>query len=408
MAMDANRATNGGLHRGEAAPGNTGLSRRNSSGVSLLVAGCDSLYWSGRASIEATYAKFLELRHAAEQGGGAVPWRVIDGHSLSVLPRGVGRYRVVFECFEFTVQLTDSEHIPTAYVELRSDFIHEVGLEDAFSRSLAVAGEIVGQPLGEAQVSRIDLYADYAGWVLTYEDYPGFVTNAKRHTDASDAIEYETFRAGKTPFLVRVYRKDIERRQRGEDRLPTWGEYAGPVTRVEVQASTEFLRKMGVRSFPDVLACRGDIWRYGTRDFLELREVRPGHKEAWPLRTEWQLVQQTGIERFPATGVMPFLVTKGDRMRVLRLLYGCLTSLAAMDGIPDLRAALQRVAVLLTLVPTQRPFAEDVRRKRARLPKAVLAASVDFDAASAGAEKEISACALEPSQPDTEPGGTKT
>ena len=41
--------------------------------------------------------------------------------------------------------------------------------------------------------------------------------------------------------------------------------------RVETQATTEFLRKLGARTFDEVLASRGDIWRYGTADFLELR-----------------------------------------------------------------------------------------------------------------------------------------
>lgn len=112
----------------------------------------------------------------------------------SVQPRGIGRYCVIVECLEFAPQMTDSEHIPTAYVELRSDFIREV----AFLRSFAVVSKTVVQRLNEAQVSRIDLCADCAGWVVTYADYPGSLTSAKRDTDASDATECETSLAGKT------------------------------------------------------------------------------------------------------------------------------------------------------------------------------------------------------------------
>lgn len=363
--MGTKRATSGDPISGKGAACNTALSKRSSSScVSLLVAGCDTFYWSAKASIGSAYEELLEARKRAEDESSPLPWRVIDGHSLSVSARGAGKYRVVLECFEFTVQLTASEHVPTAYVELRSDFIAEVGLEEAFARSVRVVAEIIGQPLSDPHVARIDLYADYAGWIVAYGDYPGFVTNAKRHTDASDAVEYETFRAGKTPFLVRVYRKDIERRQARKAPPPTWNGYVGPVTRVEVQASTEFLRKLGVRTFSEVLASRGDIWRYGTHDFLELREVRRGHKESWVLRPEWELVQRTGFERFPRTGV-----TTGDRVRLLRLAYGCITSLAAIERCRDLETAIGRVRTLLPLLPRRTPFAEEVRRKRARLPR---------------------------------------
>jgi hypothetical protein len=393
---------------GKAAAGNTGLSRRSANPSTFLLAvGCDTLYWSARGWLGSRYANLLAQREAAEADGGSLPWRVIDGFSLSVLPRGVGRYRVVLDCFEFQIQLTDSEHIPTAYVELRSAFISEVGLESAFAASVSVAREIVGASLvGEPHIGRIDLFADYGGWVITHADYPGFVTTAKRHTVASDSNEYETFRVGKTPFLVRVYRKDLERKQRREPPPPSWGDYAGPVIRVEVQANSEFLRKLGATTFAEVLSSRGDIWRYGTHDFLELREVGVGHKESWPLRPEWRLVQETGLENFPSSGLVPFLKTRGDRLRVLRLLYGCLTSLGAIEGLSELGAVVVRARALLPLVRHEgRSFESEVTRKRARLPRAVLRGDLDSPAASARTEKESSSCATEPSQLNTA-GGT--
>jgi len=386
---------------GKAAAGNTGLSNpKLNPNAFLLSAGCDTLYWSAHARIGAAYDALLAKRQAAEAQGASIPWCVIDGFSLSVLPRGVGRYRVVADCFEFQIQLTDSSHLPTAHVELRSRFILEVGLEQAFAASVSVVRSVVGDSLGAPHVARIDLFADYGGWVIRHSDYPGFVTHAKRHTVASDSSEYETFRAGKSPFLVRIYRKDIERRQRREPAPPIWGGYVGPVIRVEVQANNGFLRKLGARTFDEVLAVRGDIWRYGTHEFLNFREVGPLSKESWPLREEWRVVQETGSSTFPSSGRVPFLAVAGDRARVMRLLYGCLTSLGALDGLAGFDAVLFRASALLSLVDAEqrRPFAAEVARKRARLPRAVLRGDIDSQTASAGAEKEPSSCATEPSQ----------
>lgn len=393
MALDAKRATNARTTTGKAAPGNTGLSRRNASGEPLVLAvGCDTLYWSARADLGATYDALYEARGVAEAEGSSMPWNVVDGHSFSILPHGIGRYRVVLDCFEMRVQLTDSAHIPSVRVELRSAFLLEMGMEAAFERSVSVARQIVGGEMAEPHVSRIDLYADYAGWVLTHADYAGFVTNAKRHTVGSDATEYETVQAGKTPFLVRLYRKDVERRQRREPAPPTWGDWDGPVTRVEVQASTDFLRRLGLRTFAEVRASLGDIWRCATVDFLQLRAVGRGHRESWALRPEWRMVQETGLQHFPTSGVVPFRITRGDRVNVLRLLYGCFASLGAIEGLSAIADVAERACVLFPLISDGATFAEKVRRRRARLARAVLLTHVDFDAASAGAEKENSAC----------------
>lgn len=346
----------------------------------LLSAGCDTLYWSAKGTLGEAFDALRAEREAANAADDTLPWATIQGFSLSVLPHGAMRYPIVVDCFEFRVHLTNSGHLPTVYVELRSAFIQEVGLERAFAESVEVVAAITQAPLSEPNISRIDLFADYAGWAIMHADYPGFITRAKRYTHASDAFEYETIQFGKTPLLVRAYRKDIERRDKGYPPLPTWGGYEGPVTRVEVQASSEFLRRLGTRTFPEVIAARGDIWRYGTHELVELRAISPGKRDRWPLRSDWRLVQETGIEHFPATGVLPFLQVQGDRLRYLRSLYGYLASLAAVEGVYEVRAALARLVALLPTVERGRSFRELVERKRARLPRSVLAGNLDSGA----------------------------
>jgi hypothetical protein len=351
-----------------------------------LSAGCDTLYWSARGTPGEAFDALRAKRDAANAAGDSLPWTVIDGFSLSVLPHGALRYPVVVDCFEFRVHITNSGHLPTVYVELRSAFIQEVGLERAFAESVAVVDGVLPGGFSEPHISRIDLFADYANWLLVHDDYPGFITQAKRHTHAANAEQYETMQFGKSPLLVRAYRKDIERRDKGYPALATWGGHTGSVIRIEVQASSEFLRRLGVRSFAEVVAARGDIWRHGTHDFVELRIVGSGNRERWRLRPEWRLVQQTGITHFPASGVVPFLQVQGDRLRCLWSLYGYLTSLAAIEGVSDIRATVARFMALVPTIERGRSFSEEVRRKRARLPRSVLNGNVDSTSGLPAAE----------------------
>jgi hypothetical protein len=343
----------------------------------LLSAGCDTLYWSGKSTLGEAFDALRAQREAANAAGDSLPWATIHGFSLSVLPHGALRYPVVLDCFEFRIHLTNSGHLPTVYVELRSPFIQEVGLERAFAESVEVVAAILPAPFTQPHISRIDLFADYADWAILHADYAGFITQAKRHTHASDAEQYETIQFGKTPFLVRAYRKDIERRDKGYPALPTWNGYKGPVTRIEAQASSEFLRRLGTRSFAEVVAARGDIWRHGTHDFVELRVIGSGKRDRWPLRAEWRTVQETGIEHFPASGLVPFLQVQGDRLRCLWSLYGYLSSLAAIEGVYDIKSTLARFLALLPTIERGRSFTDEARRKRARLPRSVLNGNID-------------------------------
>src|SRR5207302_3480526 len=147
--------------------------------------------------------------------------------------------------------------------------------------------------------------------------------------------EVETIQAGKSPLLVRLYRKDIEVRQRGGFAPTFWDGWSGAVTRVEVQAGSGKLRGFGISSVADALSSRGDVWRYATSDFLELRIPSEGPRESWPLRPEWQTVQLIGQDSFPSSGIVPFVVIQGVRLRVVRAIFGSLSSLGALDNEGD-------------------------------------------------------------------------
>ncbi len=340
----------------------------------LLARGIDTLYWSTACGIDEE--RFAELR-ALRDGGGEHEDRVreIDGYSLTVEPHGAGRYPVLLTCAEFSVQLTASEHIPTAFVQLRSGFLHgEDGPEAAFARSVDVVAKLCGRGATEPHASRLDVYADWAGWTLRDVDRRGLVTHAKLYPVLrAGTDEYETIRVGTSPMVLRLYRKDIELRSKPGFADVFWDEHVGPVVRVEAQALTAKLRELGIVTVADAFKSYGDLWAYATHQFCELRVESAGDREQWPRRDEWRAVQALGVEAFPRSGLVPFVQAARDQKRVARVLLGALKSYAAMEGVDDPLRALARLRARYPgfVTDDRESFAAAVRSRRARLSKAV-------------------------------------
>ena len=97
----------------------------------VLGGGVDSLYWSARATVGDWYAEGLQARDRARIEGAPVPWRDLRGYALDVVGRSWRGYPLVVSAAEFELRFTDSERLPTVYVQLQATFIHSVGAEQA-------------------------------------------------------------------------------------------------------------------------------------------------------------------------------------------------------------------------------------------------------------------------------------
>lgn len=338
----------------------------------VLDAGVDSLYWSAKASVGPWYVAALAARDAAKIAGDAVPWREVRGYSLSALPHGRSFYPFAARAAEFEVRLTDADKVPSAYVQLRSPFIRAEGVEKAAVESVAAVAEITGG-LGVPKASRIDVYADIGGFGLRSSDRAGFHTRADvaAYFPGGEDDLLPSVRFGGKAFKVRVYDKRRELQRAGKPAPLAWGDFAGPVTRVEVEADAAALRRFGILTLGEALTSYGDVWRHGTTRFVVLRVPGAGEKRDWPIRDEWRVIQSAGIERFPANGLVPFAQVKGEKIRVLRVLYGCLASLGAYLGIEDLEEVVRRLPFELRGVLRGREFKTEVVRREKRLPRAV-------------------------------------
>lgn len=338
--------------------------------MKVLNSGVDTLCWSARGDVASVLAELEPVQAAARERGEPEPWREIDGYLLSVGPYGEQGYATYLDCSEFRIHLGMQKKRPTFSTQLRAGFIHTKMAPAAASLSLSVAQALSAVPLTTVGVSRVDPFADIGGWSLSQGELRGLVTAAKEttwHLVARSELVHR-FSAGKFPFECRMYDKRREIAKKGGFADAFWGDFSGPVTRVEFEIGSQRLRRFGVRSIEEVLASVGDLWGYGTSRFIQLREPGEGPPESWGPSAAWRVVQGVRFQ-LASSGVVPFQVVRGDRLTYLRALRGYLASFAAIEGVSTEAEALRRLEVSLPEVARGRLFSADVARKAARLPK---------------------------------------
>jgi hypothetical protein len=252
--------------------------------VELLNSGVDSLYWTARAGVSETMSTIAQFQEAARSSHGAVLWQEVDGFALSVEPGGGGGYPAILKCAEFTIYLGEQRTRPTFWVQLRADFIHSIGIRAAIDASVSVVGKLATSALQDAGVSRVDPFADFAGWSLGKGEAEGIVTHVPEVSSyfVPRSGHLHSVRIGKKPLALRIYDKRYQLERKGGTADLFWGDYAGPVTRVEFEFWSERLKDFGVRSFGEVLASLGDLWRHGTSRFAELRVPGSGPVDRGP------------------------------------------------------------------------------------------------------------------------------
>ncbi len=343
----------------------------------ILDAGIDSLYWSARARVGDWYTKALAMKASAEVRREEVPWREVRGFALALLPYGRSMYPLVARCAEFEVRLTSSEHIPTAYVQLRSMFLRSAGSRAALAESIAAVSEIVEGPVGEVRASRLDVFADVGGFALRAADRAGFHTRSEIAAywhGAGDDLS--SIRVGSGGVKTRVYDKRRELAKRGRPLPEAWGDFAGPVTRVEVEARSEGLRRFEIGTAHEAIESYGDVWRYGTSHVFVLRLPSHGPMRTWPVRDEWQLIQAAGEFIFPSQDREPTRQAAADKVHSLRSIYGGLASLGAHLNLWTLEDVLEALPGELRMAIAGRSFVDEVRRRWVRLARGVRAGSM--------------------------------
>jgi hypothetical protein len=341
--------------------------------------GIDSIYVSAKGYLRDGLIKLLDdARLAADGETCALQFDAAERNFLLV-PYGWRGYRFWLKSLGYDLMIGTSTHFPPAYVQIRSSFIHSVGVESALVdvvdclRRFVLAGPFT---LGAA---RVDVYVDLQGWSPCVSDYSRFVKRAQRWEGFPEeqaqpqfyglGHEFSGFAFGKKPLAARIYNKTLKMAKDGEDwQSLLWmdADPAKPVWRVEFEFWREVLKEMGLLDPDAAIENRQGLWNYGTKDWLSLR--KPGiHKRVarWAVDPAWEWLSAVEIG-MPSSPLVRVRRRGRDRERLIAGVAGYTSSLAALEDQDELDEVLEELppAVNGYLATRGRSFRGDVRRKR--------------------------------------------
>lgn len=298
---------------------------------------------------------------------------MLGSEPFMVQPFGWGRYGVCLQHIAGRVGLTDSAHLPGLRFQPRAEFLHGVGttatiawFQETFDR--VVAPLRVGVP-------RVDLFADWQGWVPRADDRLNFVTRARRRVTHEESEQLTGFEFGrrKTGLTARIYDKTADiAKKRTEYWYEIWDpsrDPSEPVWRVEFEFGRRVLDQFGIDSPEEAVSGSSDLWKYATESWLSLRA--PGSdttRSRWATDARWQQVANAtlstvplGLERITALTVESSLAWWAPR------LVGALSACGALLDAKDLARTLAAVprVVAHEEARTGVTFNERLARRRA-------------------------------------------
>jgi len=347
----------------------------------VLTSGIDSLYFSVRSPVRAeAWALLKRAKDRAEHERELAPVDFpLTGQAFLVKPHGWRGYTFWATSPDFELMVGKSEKFPPVYVQMHSAYLHSLGVEPALHLvELFLRHELLAAPV-DLVVSRLDIHCDYQGGDPEIEDMRRFVCRGRGcrvHVEREEAFAHGRrltgFMFGRGALSARLYDKTLQTAQRGLTWVPelwTGQDSERPVWRPEFAYERNVLREFNTRTVDEALAAVQDLWEYGTEKWLTLRRrVRDARERRWPLDPVWEALQAGRVSP-ERSGVVRRRVRQVREERVLRLVLGGLTSLAALRGWELLDEALVEVGPELEpyLRVRERTFRGEVRRKQARL-----------------------------------------
>lgn len=344
--------------------------------VRVLAAGIDSLYVSFKGEMDAVWLDGTELLKVRAQETGQP--QLVHFEKLRkalVQPSGWGSYRYWLRCGDFDVFVGRGTSLPAVYARSASEFIHEVGPVSALADLKAFVEALLRGQTAEMVCSRVDVYADFQGWVPRSEDYDRFITRSRRNTCHiavhHDGRRFTGFTFGRDAMVARLYDKSLEIAHSGKGWMhELWGDRNDPsahVWRLEFQLRREVLAECSLTTPEDVIAKRHNLWAYAMH-WLSLREPTASvTRTRWPVADVWAQLTRSHSDAAYSPLVRK-RIRERDQFVLIRGLTGYASSLAAAAGVSDLDLAMlvSRRRVREYMDATGRDFRDLVLAKRER------------------------------------------
>lgn len=350
----ASRADGGGRRaKSGAPPCNTAPGNYNPETFKSLRHGVDSLYVSYPGVLSEDWdkklAKLKELAQSEFEAEQALAQVVIGEHLFEVQDKGRGRFAYVLadNCYRLQASNGRSKALPLAYVQISSEYLSAVGVEQA-EASLQFVVETLGVVHEPANVSRVDLFADFTADLRmdAFDPLEDWVTRTQ-----SVDLHYRWQRFSGWSFgmggeiAARLYDKTLEIEKKSRKfylhelwRAAGW-EGKKPVWRMEFEAKRGSLKELCIYKVRHLLELQVALWRYHTQDWLRLAipSATDGNAARWPNHPLWDQIasvfqhetEQPRLSRFT-----PARLPADERLFLHGL--GGLTSFMAREGIEDL------------------------------------------------------------------------
>jgi hypothetical protein len=224
-------------------------------------------------------------------------------------------------------------------------------------------------------VSRLDHYVDVEGFPLDADDRERYVcrADARRTYEQSERCSGFDFgsRRGGT-VTGRIYDKTLDVATKGSDWwLEIWGDRHTPgtdVTRIEIEFGRKALTEFRLDSPVDVLAATGDLWAYGTEQWLTHRIPNSdSNRSRWPLSPEWQVIQHAS-QRHDTNDLARLQARSraGSLRKLTPGLIGYLVGFAAIVGTHDIDDTFEALTrhVSNDEIARRTTFADRIHRRR--------------------------------------------
>ncbi|MFA5845258.1 MAG: hypothetical protein WC971_10585 [Coriobacteriia bacterium] len=299
---------------------------------------------SGVDTLEASFRGHLsdELQERLELGKGeaqlrSVPHRFdVAGIPFVINPAGLKPWRYVLSNEDLHLRLSPEHRLPTVSARLLTEGLASYGHEGGYAMAANLAASLgAGDPRG---LSRLDLFADWQGWVPSMAEMEHVVCPAQyRGTHRSG--QGMTYQFGRGGTVVRVYNKTAELAVSGKDWLRmAWArdERYDPdadVWRFEVQYRRPALRRFDSERAEDAFARLGGLLASGL-EWCELRVPHGLSSDRWETDPRWRAIAEGSFAGEPLERV-PEIRNTAQLHKLIPMLAGLTVSGAARLREPD-------------------------------------------------------------------------
>jgi hypothetical protein len=265
-----------------------------------LASGVDALYLSGYGDLTASFVDDLARSRELAEMVHQPLWFNLGAERFQLYPHGWGRYHYLLAGEAGSIGFSTGKHLPPVRVQPRSSRLHFLGP----AATVALFHDLLAEHCDglSFSVNRVDLYVDVQRFSLDALCRERFVCRANhvRLFEEQGALQgiQLGMRSAKT-FSARIYDKTADVERSGADWWrEIWGEGYDPglpVWRVGLEIGRKAITEFGLDSPQQVLAAVGDLWHYGTTDWLTYRSPTEQERTRWPLSPEWLAVQQASL-----------------------------------------------------------------------------------------------------------------